>query len=683
MEHSASDPPPISFSPPTNMGGFPFGFSPQPGVNLPANTHQPRPLGHPPYEEMIRRAIISLNEREGSSRQKIAKYIESEFQVPQSSSHTSELTQELRKMKTYGQVVLVRHSYMLPNSGPPQPPSLPSTGPSVQPFAGPSVQPFAGTPVHSPAAGAYVQSSLAPASAPDGLKRRPGRPPKLQPVFGSSVVTPTTLTQSASPPVGFAAFSPKQLGVPTTNLFGGFTSAASTYQFGAGPNVSTTALVTGPVNNAATLPPVNGPLNGVPTITLPSGPVTNVPVSEPVANAPSTSPVSGPVTNVPSTSLVSGPNNVPATSGLLSNALLTNSVSGPMNHVPATGLVSESNVSSISPLSGHVSNLGPVSDPDALVKLGTSEQIDESAGVEVDSVMVGNGPESTAGPIVASAAEDPAVAQINDGPLLVVSSVPDSVPHNNIGPSTVLGKRGRGRPPKLNGVPKKVWGRPAMYANKKGPRGRPRGRPKPVPTYTMSLRPRGRPRKDPVGAIVTVDQAHAGGNVSGGVMPAAKIHWEPHGNSLGRPTKDVQDAGSLTSEIYLMAYHGLKARIEHYRTRIKSAVSVIQPYLHESAVTALGALQDLEDLANMELLSVPINSQTAVNVQGAPGDDLNTPVNVKDVATENIQSLPLTGEDAQLTFQGRQTDAETAQVTFQSAAEPVQGQQQEPHPLQS
>ena len=70
----------------------------------------------------------------------------------------------------------------------------------------------------------YVQSSLAPACA--------------------SVVTPsTTLTQSASPPVGFAAFSPKQLGVPTTNLFGGFTSAASSYQFGAGPSVSTTALV--------------------------------------------------------------------------------------------------------------------------------------------------------------------------------------------------------------------------------------------------------------------------------------------------------------------------------------------------------------------------------------------------------------------------------------------------------
>ena len=50
----------------------------------------------------------------------------------------------------------------------------------------------------------------------------------------------------------------------------------------------------------------------------------------------------------------------------------------------------------------------------------------------------------------------------------------------------------------------------------------------------------GRPRKDVVSAIVAVDQANGGGNGSngsGGVMPAAKIHSESRGNSLGRPTK--------------------------------------------------------------------------------------------------------------------------------------------------
>ena len=51
----------------------------------------------------------------------------------------------------------------------------------------------------------------------------------------------------------------------------------------------------------------------------------------------------------------------------------------------------------------------------------------------------------------------------------------------------------------------------------------------------MCLRPRRRPRKDVVGAIVAVDQTNSGGNSgngSGGVMPAAKIHLEPRGNSL-------------------------------------------------------------------------------------------------------------------------------------------------------
>ena len=50
------------------------------------------------------------------------------------------------------------------------------------------------------------------------------------------------------------------------------------------------------------------------------------------------------------------------------------------------------------------------------VKRGLSEQIDESAGVEskVDSGMVGNRPESTDGPVVAWAAEDPSVAQTSD-----------------------------------------------------------------------------------------------------------------------------------------------------------------------------------------------------------------------------------------------------------------------------
>lgn len=111
------------------------------------------------------------------------------------------------------------------------------------------------------------------------------------------------------------------------------------------------------------------------------------------------------------------------------------------------------------------------------------------------------------------------------------------------------------------------------------------------------------------------------------------------------------------------------------QTRIKSVVSIVKPYLNGSAVIALEALQDLEDLMNMDIISVPVNAQSApayarsapvddlnppVKVQGAPVDNLNAPVNVQDVATENIESVPSTSGDTQLTFQGTPAEPEVA-----------------------
>lgn len=58
------------------------------------------------------------------------------------------------------------------------------------------------------------------------------------------------------------------------------------------------------------------------------------------------------------------------------------------------------------------------------------------------------------------------------------------------------------------------------------------------------------------------------------------------------------------------------------QSRIKTAVSVVKPYLNETAVIALGALQDLEELADMDIISVP------PSVQGAPADVQSAPVNV-------------------------------------------------------
>ncbi|MFZ8340948.1 hypothetical protein ACO1LU_14180, partial [Staphylococcus aureus] len=61
----------------------------------------------------------------------------------------------------------------------------------------------------------------------------------------------------------------------------------------------------------------------------------------------------------------------------------------------------------------------------------------------------------------------------------------------------------------------------------------------------------------------------------------------------------------------LMAYQDLKARVEHFQSRIKQAVSVVKPYLNtETAVIAVGALQELEELASLDI-STPVTVQRA------------------------------------------------------------------------
>ncbi|CAK9157845.1 unnamed protein product [Ilex paraguariensis] len=99
---------------------------------------------HPPYAEMITTAITALKERNGSSRTAIAKYIDKEYSnLPP--SHSALLTHHLKRLRNTGQLVMVKHSYMLPRSVPP-----------------------------GNNANGYAPSS-------DGPKRGPGRPPKPNP----------------------------------------------------------------------------------------------------------------------------------------------------------------------------------------------------------------------------------------------------------------------------------------------------------------------------------------------------------------------------------------------------------------------------------------------------------------------------------------------------------------------
>ncbi|XP_077234548.1 uncharacterized protein LOC143876737 [Tasmannia lanceolata] len=76
----------------------------------------PKPTpNHPPYSQMICSAIQALNEKHGSSRKAIAKYIDEAYtNLPQ--THSSLLTTHLRRLKIKGQVLMVKHSYKLPKN---------------------------------------------------------------------------------------------------------------------------------------------------------------------------------------------------------------------------------------------------------------------------------------------------------------------------------------------------------------------------------------------------------------------------------------------------------------------------------------------------------------------------------------------------------------------------------------
>eukprot|EP00268_Persea_americana_P005422 TRINITY_DN11815_c1_g1_i1.p1 TRINITY_DN11815_c1_g1~~TRINITY_DN11815_c1_g1_i1.p1 ORF type:complete len:201 (-),score=35.75 TRINITY_DN11815_c1_g1_i1:249-851(-) len=80
-----------------------------PPPSKPSSAHN-----HPPYAEMIISAIRTLNEKKGSSRTAIDKFITAVY-LDLPPSHSSKLTAHLRRLKDKGRLVMVRHSYKLPN----------------------------------------------------------------------------------------------------------------------------------------------------------------------------------------------------------------------------------------------------------------------------------------------------------------------------------------------------------------------------------------------------------------------------------------------------------------------------------------------------------------------------------------------------------------------------------------
>ncbi|KAG8087257.1 hypothetical protein GUJ93_ZPchr0010g10299 [Zizania palustris] len=146
----------------------------------------------PPYPEMILAAIEALNDKNGSNKSAISRYIEEKYgALPP--AHASLLTAHLARMKESGELIFLKNNYFRadapdapPKRGrgrPPKPkdPTAPPPPPRPKP-ASPRPRgrpPKSKGPIADAAAPAAKKAKTAPSAAADGttpVKRGRGRP---------------------------------------------------------------------------------------------------------------------------------------------------------------------------------------------------------------------------------------------------------------------------------------------------------------------------------------------------------------------------------------------------------------------------------------------------------------------------------------------------------------------------
>ncbi|KAK9272243.1 hypothetical protein L1049_002614 [Liquidambar formosana] len=158
----------------------------------------------PPYSEMILSAIEALNEKEGSNRSSISKYIESTYRdLP--TGHSTLLLQHLNRMNENGELIMVKTNYMKSNPNAPlrqgrgRPPKTKTTTDAPLPPGAvlPPPRPR-GRPRKDPSAPAMMSKER----AFSGSGRPHGRPPKKDRVVRNSggLATMTTTGRSRGRP---------------------------------------------------------------------------------------------------------------------------------------------------------------------------------------------------------------------------------------------------------------------------------------------------------------------------------------------------------------------------------------------------------------------------------------------------------------------------------------------------
>nr|DAD35723.1 TPA_asm: hypothetical protein HUJ06_006363 [Nelumbo nucifera] len=139
-----------------------------------------KPPSLPQYSEMIFAAIAALDDKNGSSKSAISKYIESQYgNLP--AGHSQLLSHHLNRLKESGELIMVKNNYIKPNpndppKGRPPKPKDPSA-PVVPKVSSGTGRPRGRPPKKARPAGA--------ATAASGPPRPRGRPPKAKPPFAA------------------------------------------------------------------------------------------------------------------------------------------------------------------------------------------------------------------------------------------------------------------------------------------------------------------------------------------------------------------------------------------------------------------------------------------------------------------------------------------------------------------